>query len=169
MEALARQLVEEWGKKFGEGLGIKVRPDRGAGGAVPLQGGVELVRPARCARHAGVHCIPSRDTQLSTAHSHTLTHLHTRMHAHTHHSAQPPLQITPLTKTRQVAMLSGEAAADAKLLEKTHLAIATPESWDAVSRRWKQRKAVQVGCGVRAWVCGVCVGMGCCPSQLLSG
>ena len=39
--------------------------------------------------------------------------------------------------------LIGEAAADTKALEKGNIVIATPEHWDMLSRRWKQRKNVQ--------------------------
>ncbi|EFN58670.1 hypothetical protein CHLNCDRAFT_140958 [Chlorella variabilis] len=42
-----------------------------------------------------------------------------------------------------VVQLSGEAQADLKLLEKGNIVIATPEHWDMLSRRWKQRKAAQ--------------------------
>ncbi|KAL4451451.1 hypothetical protein ABPG75_007113 [Micractinium tetrahymenae] len=42
-----------------------------------------------------------------------------------------------------VVQLTGEAQADLKLLEKGNIVIATPEHWDMLSRRWKQRKAVQ--------------------------
>lgn len=42
-----------------------------------------------------------------------------------------------------VVMLTGESAADLKLLEKGNLICTTPERWDMLSRRWKQRKNVQ--------------------------
>ena len=42
-----------------------------------------------------------------------------------------------------VVELIGEAAADTKALEKGNIVIATPEHWDMLSRRWKQRKNVQ--------------------------
>jgi pre-mRNA-splicing helicase BRR2 len=42
-----------------------------------------------------------------------------------------------------VCELTGEAAADLKLLERCSIVVATPERWDMLSRRWKQRKAVQ--------------------------
>ncbi|XP_027169983.1 DExH-box ATP-dependent RNA helicase DExH12-like isoform X2 [Coffea eugenioides] len=42
-----------------------------------------------------------------------------------------------------VVELTGEIATDIKLLERGHIIISTPEKWDAVSRRWKQRKHVQ--------------------------
>lgn len=44
----------------------------------------------------------------------------------------------------QVVELTGEATADLKALEKGNIVIATPERWDMLSRRWKQRKNVQV-------------------------
>ena len=54
----------------------------------------------------------------------------------------------------RVAELTGETAADAKILERSHIVLATPERWDQLSRRWKQRKAVQqVSAGPR---CGAC-------------
>lgn len=42
-----------------------------------------------------------------------------------------------------VEMLTGETAMDLKLLEKATILIATPQQWDHLSRRWKQRKNVQ--------------------------
>jgi len=43
----------------------------------------------------------------------------------------------------QVVELTGELAADLKLLERGEIVLATPEKWDMVSRRWAQRKSVQ--------------------------
>ncbi|XVE68356.1 hypothetical protein DITRI_Ditri09bG0061700 [Diplodiscus trichospermus] len=43
----------------------------------------------------------------------------------------------------RVVELTGELAMDLKLLEKGQIVISTPEKWDALSRRWKQRKYVQ--------------------------
>lgn len=43
----------------------------------------------------------------------------------------------------QVECLTGEPLADVKILDKAHIAMATPEAWEALSRRWRQRKAVQ--------------------------
>ncbi|TYI62102.1 hypothetical protein E1A91_D10G221400v1 [Gossypium mustelinum] len=43
----------------------------------------------------------------------------------------------------RVVELTGELAMDLKLLEKGQVIISTPEKWDALSRRWKQRKFVQ--------------------------
>ncbi|KAH7681139.1 RNA helicase protein [Dioscorea alata] len=42
-----------------------------------------------------------------------------------------------------VVELTGETATDLKLLERGQIIISTPEKWDALSRRWKQRKHVQ--------------------------
>lgn len=42
-----------------------------------------------------------------------------------------------------VVQLVGETAADVKLLEKGNIIISSPEHWDMLSRRWKQRKNVQ--------------------------
>jgi len=42
-----------------------------------------------------------------------------------------------------VEMLTGETATDLKLLEKAQIVMTTPQRWDLLSRRWKQRKNVQ--------------------------
>eukprot|EP00698_Gefionella_okellyi_P015841 TRINITY_DN4494_c0_g1_i1.p1 TRINITY_DN4494_c0_g1~~TRINITY_DN4494_c0_g1_i1.p1 ORF type:complete len:2123 (+),score=500.62 TRINITY_DN4494_c0_g1_i1:747-6371(+) len=39
-----------------------------------------------------------------------------------------------------VVELSGDAIADLKLLESADIILATPEKWDVLSRRWRQRK-----------------------------
>ena len=44
---------------------------------------------------------------------------------------------------KTVVTLTGEPSTDLKLLQRGKLIIATPEKWDNVSRRWKQRKNVQ--------------------------
>lgn len=44
---------------------------------------------------------------------------------------------------KNVVELTGETSADLKLLQKAHVVISTPEQWDKLSRRWKQRKSVQ--------------------------
>ena len=43
----------------------------------------------------------------------------------------------------RVVSLTGETPVDLKLLEKGQVVIATPQQWDVISRRWKQRKNVQ--------------------------
>eukprot|EP00898_Chlorokybus_atmophyticus_P007000 jgi/Chlat1/7300/Chrsp58S06941 len=43
----------------------------------------------------------------------------------------------------RVVELTGETQADLKLLEKGQIIISTPDKWDMLSRRWKQRKNVQ--------------------------
>lgn len=43
----------------------------------------------------------------------------------------------------RVVELTGETSMDMKLLERSQIIIGTPEKWDALSRRWKQRKYVQ--------------------------
>lgn len=43
----------------------------------------------------------------------------------------------------RVVELTGETATDLKLLEKGQVIISTPDKWDALSRRWKQRKHIQ--------------------------
>jgi replicative superfamily II helicase len=40
-------------------------------------------------------------------------------------------------------LCAGEATSDVRLLDAHHLVLATPQQWDMLSRRWKQRKAVQ--------------------------
>ncbi|CAB4026821.1 U5 small nuclear ribonucleo 200 kDa helicase [Paramuricea clavata] len=44
---------------------------------------------------------------------------------------------------KNVVILTGETSADLKLLAKGNVIISTPEKWDVLSRRWKQRKNVQ--------------------------
>ena len=43
----------------------------------------------------------------------------------------------------QVVELTGDSATDLKLVKSGQIIISTPEKWDALSRRWKQRKQVQ--------------------------
>ncbi|ULU08307.1 hypothetical protein L3Y34_019456 [Caenorhabditis briggsae] len=42
-----------------------------------------------------------------------------------------------------VVLLTGEQTLDLKLAQRGQLIISTPERWDNISRRWKQRKSVQ--------------------------
>ncbi|KAF8382489.1 snrp-200, partial [Pristionchus pacificus] len=44
---------------------------------------------------------------------------------------------------KSVVLLTGEPGTDLKLLQRGRIIVATPERWDNVSRRWKQRKNVQ--------------------------
>lgn len=44
---------------------------------------------------------------------------------------------------KTVVQLTGESATDMKLLAMGQIIIATPEQWDVMSRRWKQRRNVQ--------------------------
>ncbi|KAI8793415.1 U5 small nuclear ribonucleoprotein 200 kDa helicase [Biomphalaria glabrata] len=44
---------------------------------------------------------------------------------------------------KKVVLLTGETGTDLKLLAKGNIVISTPEKWDVLSRRWKQRKNVQ--------------------------
>ncbi len=44
---------------------------------------------------------------------------------------------------KRVVQLTGDATLDNKLLESADVAVATAETWDVLSRRWRQRKAVQ--------------------------
>ena len=43
----------------------------------------------------------------------------------------------------QVVMLTGILAQDLELIKSGDVIIATPEKWDFISRKWKQRKIVQ--------------------------
>ncbi|KAJ4825150.1 DExH-box ATP-dependent RNA helicase DExH12 [Turnera subulata] len=49
----------------------------------------------------------------------------------------------PESVLRVIIELTGEPTMDLKLLERGQIIISTPERWDALSRRWKQRKFVQ--------------------------
>uniref|UniRef100_A0A8B9LHH3 U5 small nuclear ribonucleoprotein 200 kDa helicase n=1 Tax=Astyanax mexicanus TaxID=7994 RepID=A0A8B9LHH3_ASTMX len=44
---------------------------------------------------------------------------------------------------KKVVILTGETSTDLKLLGKGDIIISTPDKWDILSRRWKQRKNVQ--------------------------
>lgn len=44
---------------------------------------------------------------------------------------------------KKVVLLTGETGIDLKRLAKGNIIISTPENWDVISRRWKQRKNVQ--------------------------
>ncbi|XP_043940140.1 U5 small nuclear ribonucleoprotein 200 kDa helicase isoform X2 [Protopterus annectens] len=44
---------------------------------------------------------------------------------------------------KKVVLLTGETSTDLKLLGKGNIIISTPDKWDILSRRWKQRKNVQ--------------------------
>lgn len=44
---------------------------------------------------------------------------------------------------KKVILLTGETGTDLKLLAKGNIILSTPEKWDVLSRRWKQRKNVQ--------------------------
>jgi pre-mRNA-splicing helicase BRR2 len=44
---------------------------------------------------------------------------------------------------KEIVCLTGETAADLKLLELGDVIFTTPDQWDSLSRRWKQRKNVQ--------------------------
>ena len=44
---------------------------------------------------------------------------------------------------KKVELLTGETSTDLKLLGKGSVIVSTPEKWDILSRRWKQRKNVQ--------------------------
>jgi len=43
----------------------------------------------------------------------------------------------------KIGQLTGESLIDIKILIKSNIIIATPEQWDILSRRWKQRAAIQ--------------------------
>ncbi|ESN94050.1 hypothetical protein HELRODRAFT_102998 [Helobdella robusta] len=44
---------------------------------------------------------------------------------------------------KKVVLLTGEMATDSKLFAKGHIVIGTPERWDVLSRRWKQKTAIK--------------------------
>lgn len=44
---------------------------------------------------------------------------------------------------KRVVLLTGETSTDLKLIAKGNIVVATPEKWDVLSRRWKQRRNVQ--------------------------
>ncbi|KAI1287391.1 U5 small nuclear ribonucleoprotein helicase [Halotydeus destructor] len=44
---------------------------------------------------------------------------------------------------KKVVLLTGETSTDIKLLARGDVILSTPEKWDIISRRWKQRKNVQ--------------------------
>ena len=44
---------------------------------------------------------------------------------------------------KEVSPLTGEMSADLRILEMSDVVVATPEQWDVISRRWRQRKNVQ--------------------------
>lgn len=44
---------------------------------------------------------------------------------------------------KKVVLLTGETSTDLKLLAKGQIIVTSPEKWDVLSRRWKQRKNVQ--------------------------
>ena len=43
----------------------------------------------------------------------------------------------------EIGLLSGEPLVDVKVLEASDIVLGTPHAWEALSRRWRQRKAVQ--------------------------
>ena len=55
-----------------------------------------------------------------------------------------------LQLNKKVVLLTGETATDLKLLAKGNIIVSTPEKWDVLSRRWKQRRNVQ---NVNLFIC----------------
>ena len=53
------------------------------------------------------------------------------------------LRLSKLADGKQIVKLTGETAADLKLLEMGDLILATPAQWDMMSRQWQRRKNVQ--------------------------
>ncbi|XP_075249167.1 U5 small nuclear ribonucleoprotein 200 kDa helicase-like [Convolutriloba macropyga] len=51
---------------------------------------------------------------------------------------------------KKVVIMTGETAVDLKLLAKGNVVLSTPQNWDIISRRWKQRKSVQ---NVNLFIC----------------
>ncbi|KAK5113048.1 hypothetical protein LTR62_003627 [Meristemomyces frigidus] len=52
-------------------------------------------------------------------------------------------RLAGLMDGKEVVKLTGETAADLKLLERGDLILATPTQWDMMSRQWQRRKNVQ--------------------------
>lgn len=52
-------------------------------------------------------------------------------------------RLSGLRGGKDIVKLTGETAADLKLLEQGDLILATPMQWDVLSRQWKRRKNVQ--------------------------
>jgi len=48
-----------------------------------------------------------------------------------------------ILKSGQVVLLTGETAPDLRLLAEAKIVVCTAKQWDALSRRWRQRKPVQ--------------------------
>jgi len=48
-----------------------------------------------------------------------------------------------ILKAGQVVLLTGETAPDLRLLAEAKIVVCTAKQWDALSRRWRQRKSVQ--------------------------
>ena len=44
---------------------------------------------------------------------------------------------------REVVALTDDTSANLRLLELADVAVATPQQWDVISRRWRQRRIVQ--------------------------
>jgi hypothetical protein len=59
------------------------------------------------------------------------------------HPLPPPPPTHTYTYTLPPLLPTGEQQADLRRLERAQLVCATPTHWDMLSRRWKQRKAVQ--------------------------
>lgn len=52
-------------------------------------------------------------------------------------------RLEPALNGATIVLLTGEQSVDLKLVQRGALIISTPDRWDNVSRRWKQRKSVQ--------------------------
>eukprot|EP00798_Chlamydomonas_sp_ICE-L_P019205 gene19205-25823_t len=117
-EPLAKERVADWGEKFGEGLGVTV---------VSLTGETT----------ADLKSLERGNIVVSTPENWDM--------------------FEPLAKERvadwgekfgeglgvMVLSLTGETTADLKFLERSNIVVSTPENWDMLSPRWKQRKNVQ--------------------------
>ena len=45
--------------------------------------------------------------------------------------------------TKETVALASETSTNLRLLEQADVVVATPEQWDVLSRRWRQRRNVQ--------------------------
>ncbi len=126
VEALAKERLQEWSAKFGDGLGLTV---------------VELT--GQCAgrwvgRRRGQTRLEARIVRRRLACAPCSAHHAPGGACRTPDAAALLARFSPWHQRR-----AGETAADLKLLERGNVVISTPARWDMLSRRWRQRKAVQ--------------------------
>ncbi|ODQ66264.1 Sec63-domain-containing protein [Nadsonia fulvescens var. elongata DSM 6958] len=52
-------------------------------------------------------------------------------------------RLSSLQGGKSINKLTGDLTSDLKILDKSHLVLATPNQWDVISRRWQKRRTVQ--------------------------